>query len=124
MSKHEGGCHCGKVRFRIDVTIDRLVDCNCSICLKKGIRHIPVPDDCFELLDGEQALSLYQFRTKTASHWFCRHCGIHVFGRPRADPSRHTVNARTLDDYLEIAGRVPSHAFDGHNHPKDAEPGT
>ena len=41
----EGGCHCGAVRFRI--TVDEPlegIDCNCSICTKKGakFRHGPV----------------------------------------------------------------------------------
>ena len=32
-----GGCHCGAVRFRITVRKFEALDCNCSICEKKGI---------------------------------------------------------------------------------------
>ena len=83
MSRHLGGCHCGAVRFAIDVDIERLLECNCSLCTRKGILHVPVTDDRFELLTGEDALTLYRFGSGVASHWFCRHCGIHAFGRPR-----------------------------------------
>ncbi|MGA3124759.1 MAG: hypothetical protein ABSF69_28745 [Polyangiaceae bacterium] len=37
MQTFEGGCHCGAVRFRIIVEDDQeIIDCNCSICTKKG----------------------------------------------------------------------------------------
>ena len=119
MNSFEGGCHCGTVRFKINVEMDHLIDCNCSVCVKKGIIHIPVQDSQFELLSGEEELSLYQYRSNTAKHWFCRYCGIHAFGRPRSDPSRYTVNARCLDDYDQIATSIPVKHFDGRHHPKD-----
>ena len=36
MPRYQGGCHCGRVRFEIDVEIGTIIDCNCSICAKKG----------------------------------------------------------------------------------------
>src|SRR4051812_42115953 len=41
---YEGGCHCGRVRFRIRVDLEQSTvgECNCSICTKKGILHISV----------------------------------------------------------------------------------
>ena len=32
----EGGCHCGRVRFRVTANLDGVTQCNCSICAKKG----------------------------------------------------------------------------------------
>ena len=119
MTVHAGGCHCGAVRFEIEAEIDRIVECNCSICAKKGILHVAVEDAHFRLLTGADDLSLYRFGSEEASHWFCRHCGIHAFGRPRNDPSRYTVNARCLDDVDTIMARAEAHRFDGKNHPKD-----
>ena len=44
--KREGGCHCGRVRFRAQVDLELLSQCNCSICTKKGILHLPIaPED-------------------------------------------------------------------------------
>ena len=114
-----GSCHCQRVRFQVRAAIERLVECDCSVCTKKGIVHVPVGEKDFSLLAGEQDLAVYRFGSNTAEHWFCRHCGIHTHGRPRSDPSRYTVNARCLDLYEDIRARVPLTRFDGKNHPAD-----
>ena len=76
----------------------RVTDCNCSICTKKGILHLIVPPERFELISGKDDLTTYQFNTRTAKHTFCKHCGIHPFYVPRSDPDKIDVNARCLDD--------------------------
>lgn len=59
----------------------------------------------FRLPSGEEALTLYQFNTKTAKHYFCRHCGIKSFCVPRSHPDGYSVNARCLDEgTFRIAG--------------------
>jgi hypothetical protein len=93
-----GGCHCGAVRYRIQLERLEAIDCNCSICQKKGFVHVIVPAERFELLQGADALSTYTFNTGTAKHHFCRHCGIHSFYRPRSHPDGYDVNLRCLDD--------------------------
>ncbi len=37
LETREGGCHCGRVRFRAGVDLERLSHCSCSICTRKGI---------------------------------------------------------------------------------------
>ena len=71
----EGGCHCGRVRFRAQVDLDLLSQCSCTICTKKGILHLPVPSENFELLRGKNALTTYTFGPGVAQHTFCSHCG-------------------------------------------------
>jgi hypothetical protein len=93
-----GGCHCGKIRYRVEVEKLAAVECNCSICTKKGFIHLIVPADRFTLLQGEADLSTYTFNTGTAKHHFCRHCGIHSFYRPRSHPDGYDINLRCLDD--------------------------
>ncbi len=93
-----GGCHCGAVRYRVQVERLAATECNCSICQKKGFIHLIVPHARFTLLQGETALSTYTFNTGTAKHHFCRHCGIHAFYRPRSHPEGYDVNLRCLDD--------------------------
>ena len=123
MPLYRGGCHCGAVRFEAAraAPIDRLIECDCSICVKKGILHCPVEEDGFALVAGAGALSLYRFGTGTAEHRFCRHCGIHVYGRPRSHPERLSVNARCLDDFDAVRAGATVVPFDGRNHPKDRE---
>src|SRR5258708_21799338 len=97
LETYEGGCHCGEVRFRAGADLALISECNCSICTKKGILHLAVMPEQFELLSGADALSTYQFNTNTAKHTFCRHCGIHAFYVPRLEPDKISVNARCLD---------------------------
>jgi hypothetical protein len=116
MQTYEGGCHCGRVRFRIqaDLAASAIGECNCSICTKKGILHLGVPRARLEILSGADALATYTFNTGTAKHTFCRHCGIHPFYNPRTEPENYSVNARCLDAY-DPATMPPRRTFDGRN---------
>lgn len=108
-----GGCHCGAVRFRARARALTALDCNCSICRKKGFLHWIVPPEDFVLERGREALSTYTFNTGVAKHTFCRICGVHPFYTPRSHPDRVDVNVRCLDD--GAAERFSVEAFDGEN---------
>ncbi len=97
---HSGGCHCGAVRFEVDLpdgAAPTVQECNCSICRKSGFLHLIVPASRFGLIKGKDALSVYRFNTKTAKHTFCRICGIKPFYVPRSNPDGYSVNVRCLD---------------------------
>jgi hypothetical protein len=113
MQTMAGGCHCGRVRFRVTANLDRVTQCNCSICAKKGFLHLIVPPAQFELLCGKDDLTTYRFNTGTAQHTFCRHCGLHPFYVPRSDPDKIDVNVRCLDG-IDLFAIVPK-TFDGKN---------
>ena len=89
LEMREGGCHCGRVRFRAEIDLDLLSHCNCSICTKKGILHLGTDPATFQLLRGKTALKAYTFGTGVAQHTFCSHCGMHAFYIPRAQPAPH-----------------------------------
>jgi hypothetical protein len=110
---YEGGCHCGRVRFRVTAELDGITDCNCSICTKKGFLHLIVPPEQFELVSGADALAEYRFNTGTARHMFCRFCGIHPFYVPRSDPDKIDVNLRCLEG-IDLAA-IEIEPFDGRN---------
>ncbi|MGK7932866.1 MAG: GFA family protein [Microcystaceae cyanobacterium] len=112
-SIYEGGCHCGAVRFRVTITCFEIIDCNCSICRKKGFLHLIVPPEQFTLIKGEEALATYHFNTGIAQHYFCRTCGIHPFYRPRSHPNHIDVNVRCLDK-IELS-QFKIKPFDGGN---------
>jgi hypothetical protein len=113
MRVFEGGCHCGRVRVRVTGDLDRVTYCNCSMCSKKGLLHLIVAPEQFELLSGKDDLTTYQFNTKVAKHTFCKHCGVHPFYVPRSDPDKIDVNARCLDRI--DADALPIKQFDGKN---------
>jgi hypothetical protein len=119
LETREGGCHCGRVRFRAEVDLDLLSHCSCSICTKKGILHLGTDPATFQLLRGKNALKAYTFGTGVAQHTFCAHCGMHAFNIPRAQPHRISVNARCLDG-IDGASLRPSRFFDG-RHWEDAQ---
>jgi hypothetical protein len=110
---YEGGCHCGRVRFRVTGELSRVTACNCSICTKKGFLHLIVSSDAFDLLCGKDVLTTYRFNTGTALHTFCTTCGIHPFYTPRSDPDKVDVNVHCLDG-VDLAALKP-HMFDGRN---------
>jgi hypothetical protein len=113
METYTGGCHCGRVRFRVTANLDRVSECNCSMCAKKGFLHLIVPPEQFELLSGKDDLTTYAFNTRVAKHTFCRHCGIHSFYVPRSDPDKIDVNVRCLDGVDPAKLKISS--FDGRN---------
>ncbi|NES83072.1 MAG: GFA family protein [Moorea sp. SIO2B7] len=110
---YEGGCHCSAVRFRVIVDKHEALDCNCSICRKKGFLHLIVLPENFTLLSGDDSLTTYTFNTNLAKHQFCSICGIHSFYRPRSHPDKIDVNVRCLDG--EVLSRFKIEFFDGAN---------
>lgn len=110
---YEGGCHCGKVRFRVRADLGTVGVCNCSICTKKGIIHLVVAPSDFEVIQGRDELATYQFNTGIAKHTFCKTCGIPPFYVPRSDPDKIDVNVRCLDDV--DPSQIPTRFFDGKN---------
>jgi hypothetical protein len=108
-----GGCHCGRVAFEVEGRPERVDECNCSICTKKGYLHWIVPRESFQLLTPAENVSTYTFNTGVAKHHFCPNCGVAAFYIPRSDPDKIDVNARCLDG-VELAG-LKVERFDGRN---------
>jgi hypothetical protein len=52
-----------------------------------------VPEGSLAVLDGEEMLTLYEWNTRRAKHYFCRRCGIYVFHRKRAAPEHFGVTS-------------------------------
>ncbi len=110
---YSGSCHCRRIAFRVVADLADVVDCNCSVCTKKGFLHLIVEKDRFELTCGEGDMTTYRFNTGVAKHTFCRTCGCQPFYVPRSHPDKIDVNARCLDG-IDVASLDPR-AFDGKN---------
>src|SRR5262249_10668750 len=119
LETREGGCHCGRVRFRAEVDLELLSHCSCSICTKKGILHLGTDPATFHLARGKTALKAYTFGTGVAQHTFCAHRGMHASDIPRANAHRISGNARCLDD-IDGPSLSPKRFFDG-RHWEDAQ---
>ncbi len=110
---YEGGCHCGRVRFRVTTDLTGILDCNCSICTKKGFLHLIVGPEKFDLLTPRDALTTYTFNTGIAQHTFCATCGMHAFYVPRSHPDKIDVNVRCIEG-IELADLAVT-PYDGRN---------
>lgn len=97
--KHMGGCHCGKVKYEVEMNVEKAISCNCSICTKRGSLLDFVPEEQFKLLSGEFELGDYQFNKKIIHHLFCKNCGILSYSKATAPDGTKMVaiNVRCLD---------------------------
>lgn len=91
---YPGSCHCGFVQYTIrlqfppilsrDAKSISLYKCNCSTCHKMGFFHCrPIsPADDFELISPTNIEELGDYRTQTETNgwYFCKKCGVRVFG--------------------------------------------
>jgi hypothetical protein len=81
---HHGACHCGRIGFDVDGDIDRVIECNCSICSKRGTLLWMVPRE----------------RLRLATRYrFCPSCGVATFseGADKTGAAIAAVNVRCLD---------------------------
>jgi len=110
---YTGGCHCGKVRYTVTADLAQVMECNCSICQKRGALWAFVKAESFKLVSGEDALADYQFGKRTIHHLFCPSCGVGSFSRGTSPDGTETVaiNVRCLDN-VDPKGLTPM-PFDG-----------
>lgn len=114
MREATGGCHCGKVHFRVRFADPpELLDCNCSICTKSGFLHLIVDKAGFTLERGADALTDYRWGSGTAQHLFCSTCGIKSFYIPRSHPDGFSVNWRALYGVQDVKPLI--RPYDGKN---------
>jgi hypothetical protein len=118
----DGSCHCGTVRFHVRLTngLHSARRCSCSYCRMRGAVAVSADLDGIEILSGQDALTLYQFGTMSAKHYFCSKCGIYTHHQRRSNPNQYGVNVACLEgispfDFDEVT------VNDGIHHPSDNE---
>ena len=110
MKTFTGGCHCGAVRFAVEMDLEKGLECNCSHCEKKGLLLSFVDRDKFTLQSSEDMLIEYFFNKKSIRHIFCRVCGVQPFAEGVTFP-QVAINIRCLDD-ADIEA-LPREKYDG-----------
>jgi hypothetical protein len=70
LQTYKGSCHCGRVTFEIQAKLDSLVECNCSICRRRGALWHGVPRWAVNVrcIDGVD-LSALPVRRFDGEHW-------------------------------------------------------
>ena len=94
-----GQCHCGGVVFEVTLEngFENLRRCNCSLCRRKGAVMASVPLAGLKVTKGEDMLTLYQWNTKTAKHYFCKVCGIYTHHQRRSVPTEYGFNVACIE---------------------------
>ena len=107
---HEGGCLCGKVRYRLTGNPDETEGagiCHCTNCRRRtgsafGVQ-VFFPKDAFQLTKGE--LKTYEYRSDV-DRWvrteFCRNCGTTMTWLAEWNPELRSIAFGTLDNPSRI----------------------
>ena len=97
--KYEGSCHCGGMAFEVEGEIENVIECNCSICSKKGYLLWFVPREALRLKTPESDMASYSFGKRSIEHDFCPTCGCSPFGigAETAGEQKAVINVRCLD---------------------------
>ncbi|MCB8819991.1 GFA family protein [Microvirga rosea] len=99
MPVQEGGCRCGRLRFR--VTAEPLVTmaCHCTGCQRMTGSAFSLsalyPSAAFEIVEGDPVIGGLH---GAARHFFCSHCLSWVFTRPEGTEDFVNVRGTMLDD--------------------------
>ncbi len=114
-------CHCGAVELRVTLSdgLNTARRCDCSFCRRRGAPAVSAPLDGVEVVKGADNLTLYQWGTKTAKHYFCKTCGIYMYHRRRSNPNEYGINMGAIEG-VNPRDFDPIGWVDGVNHPSDA----
>ena len=111
---YKGSCHCGKVAYEVEMDeLQGVMECNCSICSRKGAKMAFAPRAKLRLTTPESNAKSYLFNKHVIQHRFCPECGIHPYGEG-SDPKGNrmaAINIRCLEN-IDLAA-VPVKHFDG-----------
>lgn len=106
----KASCHCGSVELEIEFTdgLQNIRRCDCSLCSRKGYVMAAVPATNLKVVKGEDVLSLYQWGTRVAEHYFCARCGIHTHHKRRSNPLELGINIACVEGVRALEyGPVP-----------------
>jgi hypothetical protein len=113
METYTGSCHCGAIKYEVEMELGKALECNCSHCAAKGLLLTFVPESQFTLQTPSAPLTEYKFNKMAIQHLFCPTCGVEAFGKgtDREGASIVSINIRSLDGVnLDSLERMP---FDG-----------
>ncbi|MCC6480246.1 GFA family protein [Sphingorhabdus sp.] len=113
---HQGGCHCGAVRYEVNGEPQHVALCHCSDCRKSSgapmVAWAAFTEDQFRLVEGEPVT----FNSSgTAMRSFCAQCGTGLYYRnAEILPGIVDIQSATLDEpdalppaiHIQVAERI------------------
>lgn len=98
----EGGCRCGRVRYRATGIKARMFRCHCRDCQHfTGTGHadlVPVDAATFEISAACRTYEMAGGSGAPTWNGFCPNCGSQVYRRAARTPDRLYLYAASLDD--------------------------
>ena len=118
MASYTGSCACGAIRYAIEGSLGRIVNCHCSRCRKwhgAAFRtRVAVAVSDFKWTAGEGVLSVWR-PSANSTKIFCSRCGSPLVSSRKNQPGVVAVALGTLDS---DPGRGPEfHIFVGSKAP-------
>jgi hypothetical protein len=94
---YDGGCHCGAVRYGVDLDLDKgTLRCNCSLCSKSRAWFAFAPAEKFELEGGDDGQIHYRWTPPNRdqpnlTYHSCSTCGVRTHAEGRDPKGNHIV---------------------------------
>jgi hypothetical protein len=127
---HQGGCHCGQLRYAVSAALQNIAHCHCSICRRTSggliTTWLTVPLASFSWLRGTPA---EYASSATCIRYFCSGCGAQLALFTRLSPDSLDVTVATLDHpeaapadrHIWVSSRLPWLQLDPHLPVEDQE---
>jgi hypothetical protein len=95
-----GSCHCGRIAYRLDAKPTEAIECNCSICRRKGSLLAAFAPEKFHLETSRDDIATYTFGRHVIRHHFCKTFGCAPFsdGTGPDGKTMVAVNLRCAED--------------------------
>jgi hypothetical protein len=98
MTSNDGGCLCGKVRFRVTATPLDSGYCHCRMCQKNSgapaVAWATFPTASFSWIAGQPGVYI---SSAEAQRSFCANCGSYLVFMSTASPAEVSVNVASFD---------------------------
>lgn len=110
----QGGCLCGRIRYRITAVPLATLVCHCDHCRKQSGSafsiNLVVPDDALELSGPEAVFEDVGQSGLPVHRRFCASCGSPIRSVLDAMPGVSAIKAGTLDDGSQLAPQLQIYA--------------
>ena len=114
MIKHQGGCHCGEIRFSTEYDPMLVMQCNCISCRK--ISGSMTVSACFAEDEIEMTGKCKEYTYSGGSgmpfhRGFCENCGQYVYGKPTAFEGFIVMTLGSFDDPNQFEPKMEIHTI-------------
>lgn len=104
--KIDGGCHCGRIRFRAEVDPERVAICHCDDCQSlSGAPYravVAARAETFEL-EGEPKVYVKTAESGTRrAQAFCPECGSSIYASAPENPTTYSIRLGAVRQRREL----------------------